>query len=71
MWDVEEWLNVERWLEPWGDEKWCSGGGHDDISVSDSERLLDMDFQLQLIDQRLDIGLFDWAICTDGENDRV
>ena len=51
MWDVEEWLNVERWLEPWGDEKWCSGGSHDDIS--DSERLLDMDFQLQLIDQRL------------------
>ena len=42
VWD-EEWLNVERWLEPWDD----------DNDVSDSERLLNMDFRLQLIDQRL------------------
>ena len=39
MWDREEWMNVERWL--------------DGICVSDSERLREMEFQLQLIDQRL------------------
>ena len=59
MWDREEWLNVERWIEPWDDEKRCDGSPRDDIhvtiynDVSDSERLLDMDFQLQLINQRL------------------
>ena len=49
MWGHEEWLNVERWLEPWGDEMWSTA----DRDISDSERLLDMDFQLQLIDRRL------------------
>ena len=70
MCDEEEWLNVERWLEPWGDEEWRVAGDHDDASVtsiSDSERLLDMDFRLQLIDQRLrQIGDAKGALGDDG-----
>ena len=42
MWGHEEWLKVGRWLEPWGDEKWRTA----DRDISDSERLLDMDFKV-------------------------
>ena len=54
VWDDKEWLNVERWIE-WGwrsDDPEAEAEEEEGI-ISDSERLIDMDVKLRLIDRRL------------------